>query len=339
MSLMTTTTARPLLSPEEIAARAGHQVTFLRLPERATVFAEREMRLRQLAAAHPMRDFLLFTAELARAQHLVLQAYPALALPDQAALEAAARAGQAPLPALLWPRDAAWRSGLRLLLEELLARVPDSPARDAVGAAQAMPDTELEQQAGRLLHGIMTGLDMRTAPLVAAGLQTCFTHMVTALEAMRGSERQAPFGRTVDATLCPCCASLPTASVVQIDPGGGTCRYLHCSLCSAHWHMVRIKCSHCEGTKGIHYYSLQTAEAAAAGAPVSAQAVETEICEGCGHYLKIVRADRDRHVEAVADDLATVTLDLLTAEAGYQRHGVNLLLLYGDEDAASGPMT
>lgn len=330
MSPMTQTTARPLLSPEEIAARAGHQVSFLRLPERATVFAEREMRLRQLAAAHPMRDFLLFTAELARAQHLVLQACPDVPLPDQAALQAAVRAGQAPLPALLWPRAAGWRSGLRQLLDELLGRLQDSPARDALRVLQAMSDAEIEQQAGRLLHGIMTGLDMRTAPLVAAGLQTCFTHMVTALEAARGADRQAPFGRTVDATLCPCCASLPTASIVQIDPGGGTFRYLHCSLCSAQWHMVRIKCSHCESTKGIHYYSLQAAAAAAAGDPVSEQAVETETCEECGHYLKIVRADRDRHVEAVADDLATVTLDLLTAEAGYRRHGVNLLLLYGE---------
>jgi FdhE protein len=332
MSPMTQTQAVPLLSPEEIAARAGHQVTFLRLPERSTVFAEREMRLRQLAAAHPMRDFLLFAAELARAQHLVLQAYPDTALPDQAALEAAAKAGQAPLPALLWPRDAAWRSGLRRLLDELLARLPDSQAREAVHALRSASDGELEQQAERLLHGIMTGLDMRAAPLVAAGLQACFTHMVTALEAARGADRHAPFGRTVDATLCPCCASLPTASAVQIDPRGGTLRYLHCSLCSTQWHMVRIKCSHCESTKGIHYYSLQASHAGAAGDPASGQAVETETCDECRHYLKIVRADRDRHVEALADDLATVTLDLLTAEAGYRRHGVNLLLLYGETD-------
>ncbi|MES1163404.1 MAG: formate dehydrogenase accessory protein FdhE [Rhizobacter sp.] len=32
----------------------------------------------------------------------------------------------------------------------------------------------------------------------------------------------------------------------------------------------------------------------------------------------------------MADDLASVTLDLLVSEAGFQRHGVNLLLLFGD---------
>ena len=43
--------------------------------------------------------------------------------------------------------------------------------------------------------------------------------------------------------------------------------------------------------------------------------------------------EKDVHVEPVADDLASVTLDLLVADAGRQRHGVNLLLLFGDPDA------
>jgi FdhE protein len=35
----------------------------------------------------------------------------------------------------------------------------------------------------------------------------------------------------------------------------------------------------------------------------------------------------------VADDLASLTLDLLVADEGYTRHGVNLLLLFGDDDS------
>ena len=45
---------------------------------------------------------------------------------------------------------------------------------------------------------------------------------------------------------------------------------------------------------------------------------------------------RDLHVEPLADDLATLTLDLLVSEAGFGRHGVNLLLLFGDGDAQAG---
>jgi FdhE protein len=237
---MTLSQARPLLSPEEIAVRAGQQVPYLHLPERLGVFAEREMRLRQRAASHPMRDFLIFIAELARAQHDILQSYPAVALPDAAALNTAARAGQAPLPAVYWPRDPLWRTEFRRMLDGLLPRLADCPAQAAVRALLQISDQDLEQQADCLLHNVMLGLDMAAAPLIAAGLQVYWTHMVLVMQEARGAVRDAPFGRTADATLCPCCASRPTASVSRIDAGGGNYRYLHCSLCSAQWHMVRI---------------------------------------------------------------------------------------------------
>ena len=66
--------------------------------------------------------------------------------------------------------------------------------------------------------------------------------------------------------------------------------------------------------------------------------VQAEACSECGHYLKLVHADRDVMAEPVADDLATLTLDLLVAETGLQRHGVNLLLLFGEsEEPAPDP--
>jgi len=39
----------------------------------------------------------------------------------------------------------------------------------------------------------------------------------------------------------------------------------------------------------------------------------------------------------VADDLASLTLDILVSEAGYEAHGVNLLLLSGGEEAPGEP--
>ncbi|MGM3031581.1 formate dehydrogenase accessory protein FdhE domain-containing protein, partial [Bacillus cereus group sp. BC34] len=46
------------MSPEEIAARGGGETPTLRFPERATLFAERAMRLRQLASGHALGDYL-----------------------------------------------------------------------------------------------------------------------------------------------------------------------------------------------------------------------------------------------------------------------------------------
>ncbi|MDO9404915.1 MAG: formate dehydrogenase accessory protein FdhE [Polaromonas sp.] len=334
MTLNQARSSTPLLSPEEIAVRAGQQVPHLHLPNRHEVFAERQIRLRQLAASHPMRDFLIFMADVASAQHDILKNYPTVSLPTAEALDAASRSGMPPVPAAHWPRDPVWRTQFRRLLDLLLPRLEGSPAQVSVRALRDIDDDTLERQADRLLQNIMFGLDMAAAPLIAAGLQTYWTHLVLATQDTRGSDRLAPFGRVEHATLCPCCGSRPTSSISRIDPSAGGYRYLHCALCSAEWHMVRIKCSHCESTKGIHYQSLQPVGATPAAAQLQ-PAVEVETCDECQHYLKIVRMDRDNQVEPVADDLATVTLDLLVSEAGFQRHGINLMLLFGDPDAAA----
>lgn len=327
-----TTTQTPQLTPEEIVLRAGQQVPYVRMPQRGVLFAEREMRLRQLAVSHAMRDYLLFVAEIAHAQHALLQDYPETDLPDAAQLTAASKAGQAPLPATLWRRHPAWREGLRRMLDTMLPRLDDSPAGLAVRNLHAQDGDALEQQADRLLNGMMFGLDMAAAPLVAGALQAYWTHMVTALHERSGLDRQPPFARTMDATMCPCCGSHPTASILRIGAESAGHRYLHCSLCSAQWHMVRIKCARCQSTKGIKYQSLAPLTHAE-GDPLKS-VVQAETCDECGHYLKIMHMERDPNTEPVADDLASVALDMLLSEAGMSRHGVNPMLLYGDDSPA-----
>ena len=345
---------RRLLSPEEIAVQAGQQVPFLRLPERSTVFAERAMRLRQCAASHAMRDYLLFIAEVAEAQQAVLDRHPPAPLPTPTALAEAAGFGAPPLPAELWPRDRAWRDVLRQLLTALRDRLGQTLARERVSALLEADAAWLEDQATRLLGQTTLDLDLASAPLIAAALQVHWTHLVLATDAalppvpkravardrsgapaVLPSDAVGPasaFGRVDDATRCPCCASRPTASITRIGGDDAGYRYLHCALCSTQWHMVRIKCSHCLGTGGIHYESLQASDAAGGARQAS---VEAETCDSCGHYLKIVHMERDNQVDPVADDLASVTLDLLIADAGFERHGVNLMLLFGDADESA----
>jgi len=332
------TTTRPLLSPEEIAVRAGRDIPFLRLPAPASVFAERELRLRQLAADHPMRDYLLFAAELAHAQHHVLAGPPPPVLPTPAQLDAAALAGRPALDATAWPRDPSWRDGFVRLLELVASRLPDGPARARARALLALEPEALERQADRLLAGVMTGLDIGAAPFVAAGLQAYFTALVTATAAASSAAGQpSPFGRIDDATRCPCCGSRPTASVVRVGADESGYRYLHCALCSSQWHLVRIKCSACLGTKGIGYQALEALPGHAPSATgAAAGAVQAETCDACGSYLKIVHMVKDPFVEPVADDLASLTLDLLVSEAGHRRHGVNLLLLFGADEGDAG---
>lgn len=327
-----TTPPRRLLDPEQIAIQAGRQMPFLRLPERATVFAERALRLRQLAAGHPMRDYLLFVAELAEAQHRVLQAPPTVAVPDAAACDAAAHALRPPLP---WDgaADPGFRALLQALLDTLAPRLSAGPAREAAARLARADDAALATQAERLLGGIGLGLDLAAAPILGAALQLSWTARVLATVDAHGP---GAFGRTEAPTHCPCCGSLPVAGVTRIGADESGHRYLHCALCSTQWHYVRIKCARCEGTKGLHYEQLEPGPGAAPRAAAGAQAigaVRAECCDGCGHYLKLAGMERDPQVEPVADDLASLALDLLVTEAGHERHGANLLLVFGASDS------
>jgi FdhE protein len=332
-----------VMSPEEIAARAGGQTPFFQWPSPESAFAERAMRLRQLAPGHAMEDFLRFIADLAMAQQHQLAAFATVPLPDSAALDAAARKGAPPLPAADWPRDLAWHAALRGIVAELRTTAPAG----AQPALQRLADADadfLERQADCLLVGVMVGLDLACAPIVAAALQVYWMQMIAKVREHQGSGGE-PFGRTDDETACPCCGSRPTASITRSAGESLGQRYLHCSLCSTQWHMVRIKCSHCLSIKALAYQSLDTADADAEEAGVEGQpgangnraahaAIQAETCDDCGHYLKIMHSDRDPFVEPAADDLATLTLDLLVSDTGKLRHGINLMLLLGDPDGA-----
>lgn len=340
---MTASATVRVMSAEEIAASAGGETPFFHWPERRTLFAERQMRLRQLAQGHAMGDFLRFMAELARTQQAALQRFAAVPVPDADALDRAARAGQPPLPAVDWPRDAAWRAELRAMVKDLRGSDLPEGVRAALDAIDRAGDDELERQADCLLTGVMQGLNLATAPVIAAALQVYWTHLVLTVQARgEGTARgplNSPFGRIDDISVCPCCGSRPTASLTRSAGGATGQRYLHCSLCSTQWYVERIKCTHCGSTEHLAYHSLEAADASDedAAARAAQAAVQAETCDDCGHYLKIMHGDRNPFVDPVADDLATVTLDLLVSEAGRQRHGVNLMLLFGEPEPPPSP--
>jgi FdhE protein len=245
-----------------------------------------------------------------------------------------------------WPRDAAWRNELRGMAVDLRGSAPEG-VRAALDVIDRASDDALEQQADCLLTGVMAGLNLATAPVIAAALQVYWTHLVLSVQAHHGKiggsgPLNSPFGRTADITVCPCCGSRPTASLTRSSGDTSGQRYLHCSLCSTQWYLERIKCSHCLSIKSIAYQSLDLASRSDEDEDARSRAgkavVQAETCDDCGHYLKIMHGDRDPFVDPVADDLATVTLDLLVSEAGLQRQGLNLMLLFGepDDDASGG---
>ncbi len=313
----------------------------MRLPDPGLEFDRRRARLEALAAGHPMREYLQFVAAIARAQQQAVNAVAFLSPPGAPLLQSGSDPAAVPLPAASWPRDPQWRDSLRGMLAALgpalgsaLGSDLNTVARESVRRLAAGSDVFFEAQADRLLAGITVGLDLAAAPLIGAALQVYWVRLVAEAAERHGA---SVFSGQGSQSLCPCCGARPTASIVRMGGVESGTRYLHCSLCSAQWHLVRIKCAHCLGTKGIHYQALGRvdSELDSTGSDVRRHrapvgVVRAECCDECGHYLKILSMEQDPEVEPVADDLATVALDLLLSQAGRSSAGVNLMLLYGD---------
>ena len=279
----------------------------------ADVFEARANRFEQLADGHSLGDWLRFLAALSRAQHAALRALPTLPLPDAAARAQAREHRMPALPAQSWPRDAAWHEVLRRLAAAVTPAAPEAPRAD-LGRIATLPAKRMEALAERVLHTELYGDDAALLPYVGAALQVLWTGLAM---------RLTPTITALDVPgVCPCCGFLPVASVVKTVGETANLRYLHCALCNTEWNLVRVKCAACDATEGISYREL------AGDAVKQPGAVRAETCDSCRSYLKIVYQEKGG-VDPVADDLATLALDILVDEAGYARAGPNLLLVPG----------
>jgi FdhE protein len=303
-------TTTPVIQPGQIEPPAG-EIPFIYLPDSA--FRDRAMRLRQLAAGHVMKDFLLFMAQLTEAQHAALAVFPRVPLPSAEELTLCREHGMPPLSVQSWPRDPAWQEALRQIIAHVM-QTATVETRKIILHLQQTDSAALETFATDILSGQFDGMDLGAAPFVAAALQVYWTHMATTLGAQ-------VFAANDISNLCPVCASPPVSSIVRIGGSENGLRYLCCSVCNTQWHMVRVKCSNCESTKGISYYAIEG----------TSGAVKAETCDECGTYLKIMHMDKDPQVDPVADDLATLALDLMMDENGKSRSGPNLFLISPSE--------
>lgn len=123
---------------------------------------------------------------------------------------------------------------------------------------------------------------------------------------------------------CPCCGAAPVGSILLAGDGKAGLRYMECSLCASRWHAVRARCTVCPSDAVLQYLALEGHH----------PAVQAECCNDCGGYLKLFSQIKDIAVDPVADDLATLALDVLVGEQGYARAAPNLLLHEGEAVAA-----
>jgi FdhE protein len=106
---------------------------------------------------------------------------------------------------------------------------------------------------------------------------------------------------------CPVCGSPPALSLLN---GEGGLRYSLCSYCGCQWRIDRLSCSVC-GSKeqgALQYFSGEGEEAH-----------RIDLCDACHHYIKTIDYRSLEGSDPFLEDLATLHLDVVAAQKGYQR--------------------
>jgi FdhE protein len=274
--------------------------------------------LRQLAGdnaiGRAIGDYLQLMACMVDAQHAALGTFE-VKTPTTGQLSHARAHGMPPVHASAWSREKHWRDVLMQLCAAVAHRA-DLPerVRAVCTRLEGLQPDQLEREADALLSVGAAPVDVASAPLLMAALQVYWVDIASRLGAGDVAALDV-------AIVCPVCGTPPVASIVRADAGSQGYRYLHCALCATEWHMVRVTCSHCQGTKGIDYRSIEG----------GSEAIRAECCDSCRTYRKILYQEKDSAVEPVADDLASLALDLLVSECGFHRASGNPLLWHSPQ--------
>jgi FdhE protein len=282
---------------------------FARLPDPKTLFARRSERLRVLAEGHDLRSYLSFLAGLTGVQHRVQEDLPAVEPSNEESRERAREFGMPPLDRLRFTTDAGFDATFERFLSLADGLDMPAPARRAIERVRLADSVARTEMAKAALANAVAVETLAEHVFVAAIVQVHFARLAAELDA----RRLVPVGDGV----CPACGGPPVASlIVGWHDAHGT-RFCSCALCGTLWNYVRIKCTLCGSTKGITYRAVEG----------EAGTVKAETCDSCHCYVKILHQHVDPSLEAVADDAASLALDLLVREAGYRRGAVNPFML------------
>lgn len=293
--------------PDPLMLGGVPQVPLARLPDPATLFTTRAERFDFLAQhSANLASYLRFLAAICRAQAGLAQELPP---PDRIPAERIELARSSRMPPL--DRNA-MRAGLSqaldLLCDRLAAVDMPQPARLALSALREASPADRDWVMQNVLTDTIPEDSVAPHLFAAAALQVHAAMQAAGLHV----DRLVPIGTGI----CPACGGRPCASMVTENIGAEGARYCSCATCQTLWNEVRVKCTCCGSTKGITYRSVETGEAT----------VKAEICRECSRWVKILYQNKNPTLEPVADDVASLGLDLMMRETAWKRGGFNPFL-------------
>lgn len=282
---------------------------FVRLPDLLAMFAGRSRRLKALADGHTLRSYLLFLSELSDVQHRLQAGLPAPDLPSSDALARSRQHRMPPLDRARFTADAAIDAVWHRLIEMADGIAMPDAARVALARVKSATEAERTAMISAVLSNAIPVETLAEHVFVAAALQVHFARLAARLDA--GALVAVGDG------VCPACGGPPVTSMIVGWSGAQTARFCACALCGTLWNYPRVRCTLCGSTKGIAYQEI-------AGGPAT---IKAETCESCRGYVKILHQHKEPMLDPIADDVATLGLDLLLRDLGYRRGAIDPFLL------------
>jgi FdhE protein len=282
---------------------------FIRPPDPPTLFQSRAKRFHALATASDLGPYLNFLGGLSEIQHAIQAGLPAADGPSAETCARAREFGLPPLDRHRFTADAAYEETARRLIAAAEALVMPDQARQALSRVSAMDAGGLLTLARAVLDDAVPADALAEHLFVAAALQVHFSRLAATLD----GASLVPVGTGA----CPACGSAPASTLIVGAPGAAGARYCACSLCQTQWNNVRAACVVCGSTDAVSYQEIGGGDGT----------IKAENCGKCGCYVKVLHQHKNAVLDAIADDVASLGLDLMTRETGARRGAINPFLI------------
>jgi FdhE protein len=300
------------LQPDPSMIGGISKAPFALMPNPARFFKERATRFEVLAETSNLAPYLRFLASIALIQaDLVSELSPIR--PVEA--EQIARARQGAMPpidrsAMILSDD--YRKTVRLFLDRAQALDMPAAAAEALKTVRSADDETLGWMAENVIADNLPVESLAHHLYVAAATQVHAALLAAGLD----GKALVP----VSVGVCPSCGGKPAGSMVIGVQGAEGARYACCSCCTTMWNEVRVKCLACGSTKGVGYRSVEVDGGEEA-------VIKAEVCDSCNSWSKLLYQNKNPTLEMIADDVASLALDLLMKETEYRRTGFNPFLI------------
>ncbi|MDE3761751.1 formate dehydrogenase accessory protein FdhE [Sinorhizobium meliloti] len=299
------------LQPDPSVIGGVPKAPFVLKPNLARLFNDRASRFEALAQGSHLAPYLDFLAGITRIQSELVSALPP---PEPVPADRVERARANAMP----PIDRAAMGGspdcrevLQQFFEKAEALEKPAAAAEALAQVRTADEEMLTWMIGNVMADDLPVESLAHHLYVAAAMQIQAARLAAGLD----GSRLVP----IRVGVCPACGGRPVASMVLGFHGAEGARYASCSCCATMWNEVRVKCLACGSTKGIGYRAVETRDEEAT--------VKAEVCDPCNSWMKILYQNKNPSLDVVADDVASLGLDLLMKDTEYKRAGFDPFLM------------